>query len=688
MTVARVTDTGRLVMRWRGEVIVDLSRAFLDTNGAPQCTQVRVPSPDDHHNVLRQTAAQGVPAALEKDDVRTAVLETLRDLNVCSQRGLVEMFDASIGASSVTMPFGGATQMTPVQTMSALFPVLKGTTSCMSMMSYGFDPYLSSWSPYHGAHYAILHSVAKICASGADPSGLHFTFQEYFGKTSGDPASWGAPFAALLGAFEAQLAYGCAAIGGKDSMSGTFGSISVPPTLVSFAVAVGDAAQIVTPEFKKASSFLVLFEIEKDEEMVPRHREALAMYGEVHRLMREKKILSCYAADAYGLAAALNIMSFGNELGVTVDQSVSVQELFENLTGSLVAEVDAAHLIDALRVHGARKIGTVTKDKRFVYENCEILQPEALQVFNSRLEKVYPVSASSRKDKVDFPAAGERSVYICRHRHARPRVFIPLFPGTNCEYDLTRAFASAGADVSSRVFCNMKNEDIRESVRLFRKEIDQAQILMFPGGFSAGDEPDGSAKFFAAAFRNEEIAGAVMRLLEDRDGLALGICNGFQAMIKLGLLPGGRIEQQTKRSPTLTYNTIGRHVSRMAHLRVIDTHSPWLALCKKDEVYTSPVSHGEGRFVGDEDVIQKLFENGQVATLYADPKGNVTMDDLYNLNGSYCSIEGITSPDGRCYGKMAHAERKGAHVQVNVPGEQDMRLFEAGVRYFSEGKEA
>ncbi|MBR5969379.1 MAG: phosphoribosylformylglycinamidine synthase, partial [Lachnospiraceae bacterium] len=681
--VARVTDSGRLQMTWRGKTIVDLSRAFLDTNGARQETCAFLKSPSQEETPLGAVQCEAVRNLLDGGDIRGAWLQSLRELNVCSTQGLAEMFDASIGAGTVVMPFGGKYRMTPVQAMIAKIPVLEGITDDASAMSYGFDPYLSSWSPFHGAAYAVLHSVAKLVASGCAPEGLHFSFQEYFGRMTEDASRWGMVLQALLGAFSAQLALKTAAIGGKDSMSGTFRDIDVPPTLVSFAVGMTEASRTVTPELKREGNAILLFESVRNEQGLPDYEKNLELYREVHRLMREGKILSCTAPDAYGIAPALSKMAFGNALGVRMEDTLTPEELFRDATGHLLAEADAHALAEVLQLRGAYRIGTVTQEKSFRYRNAELFLPEALQCYTSRLERIYPTTYAAQEKKRVLPEPLKKDLLIRTNKIAKPRVFLPVFPGTNCEYDLTRAFQRAGAEVACVVFRNRSAEEIRESTKRFEEEIDRAQIIMFPGGFSAGDEPDGSAKFFAVTFRNERIREATHRLLYERDGLALGICNGFQAMIKLGLLPDGRITGQTKESPTLTTNVIGRHVSAMSYLKVISGNSPWLSLTSPGIVYASPVSHGEGRFFASEEIAMQLYGNGQVATCYCDPEGNVAFDPVWNPNGSVFAIEGILSPDGRCYGKMAHAERRGVNIAVNTYGEQDMRIFEAGVRYFT-----
>ncbi len=680
--VAVVTAEPRLVLNWRGKAIVNIKRAFLDTNGAHQETGVRVDIPEEKDNYFRRIATGRAAAALEKGDVKTAWLEQLSDLNVCSQKGLVEMFDSSIGAASVLMPYGGKYQLTETQAMVAKLPVLKGKTDTVTMMSYGFDPFLSSWSPYHGAIYAVTESMAKIVACGGDCRKIRFTFQEYFRRMTSDPQRWSQPFAALLGAYDAQIGYGLPSIGGKDSMSGTFNDIDVPPTLVSFAVDVAKEKDIITPELKAPGNRLVQFWFAKDEYDVPVYEKVLGLFGQITALIREGVIVSAYALDARGLVPAVSKMAFGNRLGVKLADGLPEKDLFENGIGDIVAEVPADLLGKLEGIESYRVVGEVTEEDGFAYKDMFLPMEEALEAWTSRLEKVFPTKAARDAAPVESPLYRADRIYVCGHRAAKPVVFIPVFPGTNCEYDSAKAFERAGAKAVTKVFKNRTAEDIRESVEEFEKAIGEAQIIMFPGGFSAGDEPDGSAKFFATAFRNERLKEAVQKLLQERDGLALGICNGFQAMIKLGLVPYGEFRGQAEDSPTLTFNTINRHISKMVYTKVVSNKSPWLQEAEVGRVYVTPASHGEGRFVAPKEWIDRLFANGQVATQYADPDGKVSMDEEWNINGSYAAIEGITSADGRCFGKMAHAERRGRSVAVNIYGEQDMKIFEAGVRYF------
>ena len=681
--VAEVTKEPRLILNWRGKDIVNLSRAFLDTNGAHQETKVSVDIPSEEDNYFDRIAVDKVEEKVKNEDVKGAWLALMGDLNVCSQKGLVEMFDSSIGAGSVLMPYGGKYQLTETQAMVAKLPVLRGKTDTVTMMSYGFDPYLSSWSPYHGAVYAVTESMARIVANGGDYKKIRFTFQEYFRRMTSDPERWSQPFAALLGAYDAQIGYGLPSIGGKDSMSGTFNDIDVPPTLVSFAVDVAKDSDVITPELKTAGNSLVQFSIEKDDYDIPVYEKVMELYDSISGLMKKGIIVSSYALDSNGLAAALSKMAFGNGLGVAVDKEVPLRALFENGLGDIVAEI-AADKLEALAAADVdyMTVGKVTEEAAFTYKDTEISLEEALAAWKKPLEKVFPTKAVKDTTPIETRLYHKEQIYVCKNKVAKPTVFIPVFPGTNCEYDSTRAFERAGANVVTKVFKNLSAEDIRESVDAFEKAISQAQIIMFPGGFSAGDEPDGSAKFFATAFQNAKIKEAVTKLLQERDGLALGICNGFQALIKLGLVPFGEITGQTAESPTLTFNTINRHISKMVYTKVVSDKSPWLREAKLGQTYCSPASHGEGRFVANREWLDKLFANGQVATQYVDIDGNVSMDEEWNVNGSYCSIEGITSPDGRCFGKMAHAERRDTSVAINIYGEQDLKIFESGVAYF------
>ena len=718
VVVAQVTKEARLVMTWRGEEIVNLSRAFLDTNGAHQETKITVESP---------IRAESPFVRHDVYDIKGQWLHTLRDLNVSSQKGLVEMFDSSIGAGSVLMPYGGKTQLTETQAMVAKIPLTQGFTETVSMMSYGYDPYLSSWSPYHGAMYAVLDSVAKIVATGGSLDTIRFTFQEYFRRMNGDPKRWSQPFAALLGAYQAQLDLGLASIGGKDSMSGTFDHIDVPPTLVSFAVNVAKVKDIISPELKSAGNKLVWIRVPRDQNDLPNLKVIHELYTQFTKNVKAGRILSAYALDRFGVIPALTKMALGNHIGVRMEHSIDERDLFSAAWGDLIAEVPCDKVAELTVPYTV--IAVTTNTDGFEYKNGVYVSiQEAVDAWMGTLEDVFPTksnyhaedttkhnpdfeyhvnsldqnsnetSANNLEENTNSVAINLHtqdqiitkkktknvfsSIFLGKEEDKKPAVFIPVFPGTNCEVDSTRAFESAGAKVRTRIFKNQNIDDIRQSIQEFKAAIEKSQIIMFPGGFSAGDEPDGSAKFFATAFQQEVLREEVMRLLNERDGLALGICNGFQALMKLGLLPYGEIRGQVEDSPTLTHNTIGRHISKMVYTKVVNNHSPWLLNTQKDDVYVIPASHGEGRFVANEQWIQQLFRNQQVATQYCDVHGNVHMEEPWNINGSMAAVEGITSVDGRIFGKMAHSERRGDGVAINIYGEQDMKLFEAGVTYF------
>ena len=670
--VAVVTAEPRLVLNWRGKAIVDLSRAFLDTNGAHLTAEVEVELPKRSENPFGYAAGESV---------RDKWLNVLGDLNVCSQKGLVEMFDASIGAGTVTMPYGGKYQLTETQSMIAKIPLLKGHTDAATVMSYGFDPYLSSWSPYHGAVYAVCDSVAKVAAVGGDIDKIHLTFQEFFRRMDDNkPERWSQPFAALLGAYEAQLELGLASIGGKDSMSGTFNEIDVPPTLVSFAVDVASVKDIITPELKVAGNRLVLLTVKRDGDLLPDYEDLKAQYRALTEDIKAKRVLSAYVLERHGAAEAVTKMALGNGLGVKLADNVSEETLFAPGWCNLLLEVPA----EALGKLSCRTelFGEVTATPVLSYRGTEISLAEAEKAWTGTLEEVFPTRVTEGGEILDRPLYHAASVAVCGHKIGTPRVFIPVFPGTNCEYDSARAFEEVGAVTSAPIFRNQNAEDIAASVEAYRNEIRNAQIVMFPGGFSAGDEPDGSAKFFAQVFRNEVVKEELLKLLNERDGLVLGICNGFQALIKLGLLPDANIKEQAPDAPTLAMNRIGRHLSRVVNLKVVSDKSPWLRKAELGGVYANVISHGEGRFVAPQETIEALFRAGQVATQYCDLEGRVSTDELWTPNGSYAAIEGITSQDGRIYGKMAHPERIGEHINKNIPLRQDLGIFAAGVAYF------
>ena len=691
--VAVVTEEKRLVLSWRGKEIVNIARKFLDTNGAHQETTAVVTMPkaeDNYFNKGADYAAARTSKKLAKNEgvlagkegIEAAWLAMLADLNSCSKKGLVEMFDSSIGASTVTMPYGGKYQLTPVQTMVAKLPVLRGKCDTVTMMSYGFDPYLSSWSPYHGAAYAVISSVAKIVAAGGDYTKIRFTFQEYFRRVGTDPKRWGEPLAALLGAYEAQMKLGLPSIGGKDSMSGTFQDIDVPPTLVSFAVDIAKTGDVITGEFKKAGNKIVKFGMKKDAYSLPDYEDFMAQMTKITALAREGAVASMYALGAKGIAEAVSKMGFGNKLGAKICAGCTSEDaLFAPAYGEILAEVSDVSKLDAAGV-SYYVVGEVTEEPVFAYGGVKISMEDALAAWTDTLEKVFPTRSKVKETETPKILFDAKTIYTAKNKIAKPTVFIPVFPGTNCEYDTLRAFEAAGANVNTVVFKNRNEADIRESVLAFEKAIKEAQILMFPGGFSAGDEPDGSGKFIATAFQNAKITDAVNALLKERDGLALGICNGFQAIIKLGLVPYGEITPQKEDSPTLTRNNIGRHISKSVYTKVVTNKSPWLMKAELGGVYAIPASHGEGRFVASKEWLEKLAANGQIATQYVDLDGNPTMDEDFNPNASYWAIEGITSPDGRVLGKMAHSERRGDGVAMNIYGEQNQRIFESGVEYF------
>lgn len=664
--VAKVLEEKRLQMTWRSKTIVDLSRAFLDTNGATSTTDVYVKAPNEEKNPFEYNNTE--------ENIEKRWLETVSDLNVASQKGLVEMFDSSIGAKSVLMPYGGKYQLSETQSMVAKLPLLNEESDAVTIMSYGFDPYLSSWSPYHGAMYAVVSSLSKIVAAGGDYKKVHFTFQEYFRRMT-DSSTWGEPISALLGAYEAQMKLGLASIGGKDSMSGSFNDINVPPTLVSFAVAVGDNKNIISTELKNPGNKLYFVKLKRDKYDLPDFEYLKRIYSDIQTEITNKKIVSAFVLERNGIAEAVSKMCFGNMLGVSLKADEEI--LFSPEFGGFLLESESE-----LDFEGAGYLGEVIEEPKIIVNSEEISLDKILKNWKKPLESVFPsVEEPENKEELEDKLYQAESIYIAKEKNAIPRVFIPVMPGTNCEYDSIRAFRRAGASAEAFVFRNSSPLAIKESVEHYKNEIRNSQIIMFPGGFSAGDEPDGSAKFFATVFRNEVLKKEIEDLLL-RDGLILGICNGFQTLIKLGLLPDGKIKAQEEFSATLATNTIGRHISKMAYLKVVSNKSPWLMNANLGDVYANPVSHGEGRFVAPKERIDELFKNGQVATRYVDLNGNPTMCGEYNPNGSYAAIEGITSPDGRIFGKMAHSERRENGVAINVFEKQDLQIFESGVKYF------
>ena len=671
--VAKVESEKRLVMSWRGKNIVDISRAFLDTNGARQEADVCVCMPDKDSNIF---------AKPEVSDIKKTWLEMLKDLNSSSQKGLVEMFDSTVGGKSVYMPYGGKYMLSETQSMIAKLPLVDKDSDFVTIMSYGFDPYMAQWSPYHSAAYAVLDSVAKVVAAGGDYSKIYLSFQEYFKKLGTEAKRWGEPFAALLGAYSAQKGLSLAAIGGKDSMSGSFNDLDVVPTLVSFAVATGSVDDIISPELKNEGSKLILIDIARDKYDVPDYADVKETYAKVHDDIKNKRIISAYALNRFGIAQAVSYMAFGNKLGVRLEHNLDERELFAPRFASLIAEVKDGELGKLNCSYTV--IGEVNKEGFIEYADTKIDLEEAIAAWQETLEPVFPSSAKEIADKkIEVKLFEAPTVHICDKKCVKPQVIIPVMPGTNCEDDAERAFVRAGASVSSMVFRNSSPEDVRESVKELAAAISKSNILMLPGGFSAGDEPDGSAKFFATVFRNELIKREVEKLLKDRDGLVLGICNGFQTLIKLGLVTDGIIKDQDEYSPTLTMNSIGRHISTMGYIKVMSNLSPWLRKAELGGVYANPASHGEGRFVAQSKDIEKFISNGQIATMYADLDLSPNIGDNYNFNGSYMAVEGMSSPDGKVFGKMLHSERIGRGVSINIYGEQDMKIFESGVEYFT-----
>ncbi len=673
--VAVVSENPRLTMNWRGDTIVSLSREFLNTNGVTQVASAYITAPDENNRYRTD-----VPKVLEGMSAEEAFKANLTRLEVCSQIGLAERFDSSIGAATVNMPFGGKYQLTPNEAMAAKLPLEKGETDDATAMSFGYIPGTSRWSPFHGSAYAVLESMSKLLAIGADPLKARLTFQEYFERLHDKPQRWGKPAAALLGAMTAQIEMGVPSIGGKDSMSGSFEQLDVPPTLVSFAVAMTKASKTISSEFKRAGSRVIYVPLpEDDKTAMPIWGHVKEMYQRVHELMEQGRVLSAGVVKEGGAAAQVCKMCFGNKLGFKFDHELTKREMFAPLSGSLILEMADDGEAEGFLYYN---LGTTTEEPVIDIVSARLDIDELIELWTSKLEKVFPTKAECPSITVDAPLYTQRSVKAPAIKTAKPTVFIPVFPGTNCEVDTARAFEKAGAQPQLLIVKNLKPSDIEETIDEMEKLIRRSQIIMFPGGFSGGDEPEGSGKFIATAFRNPRIAQAVTDLLEARDGLMLGICNGFQALIKLGLVPFGKITDIKDGDPTLTFNTIGRHISHMAYTRVTSVKSPWLSGVNAGDVFAVPVSHGEGRFVADEQTVRVLSENGQIATQYVDLDGNPSGDIQWNLNGSVCAIEGITSPDGRILGKMGHSERKGENLYSNVPFAKDQKLFESGVNYF------
>lgn len=681
--VATVTDTGYLRMFWNGKAIVDINREFLDTNGVKQTTDVHVTKVDEENTFFSSNEiVKDVKCASMKDKFT----KVLSDLNVCSQKGLVEMFDNTIGGNTVLMPFGGKYQATPTQGMVAKIPVLGGETNTSTIMTYGYNPKVGKWSPFHGALYAVVESVCKLVAIGGNYSTTRLTFQEYFEKLGNNPEKWGKPFSALLGAFYAQSKFEIPAIGGKDSMSGTFKDIEVPPTLVSFAVDTVDAKKVVSPEFKKADSKVVMLCVSKAENDVVDFEELKRNLDKVRELIPGNKVLSTYALGFAGVGEAISKMAFGNKIGFKFSQEAEKafidEKLFEASYGNIVLEL-ANDDLSMLEGYNYVVLGSTVKEASIFIKGEELALDELYKAHCSTLEPIFPTKTEEVKSKIEtisYISQGEAkksSLSI-----ATPRVFIPAFPGTNCEYDSARAFERAGANANIKVFKNLTYKDIEDSIDTIVNEIKSSQIIMLPGGFSAGDEPDGSGKFIATVFRNPRVQEAINEFLTQKDGLMLGICNGFQVLIKLGLVPYGEIRVPSESAPTLTYNNIGRHQAKIARTRISSNKSPWLAQTNVGDIHNIAISHGEGKFVASEDVMRELIANGQVATQYVDFNNEATYDIEFNPNGSFYAVEGITSADGRVFGKMGHSERIGEEVFKNIIGEKDQKIFESGVKYF------
>ncbi|MEG2956791.1 MAG: phosphoribosylformylglycinamidine synthase [Christensenellaceae bacterium] len=663
--VAKVTDNARMRLFWNGKNIVDISREFLDSNGATQHANAEVVQFFDKENIFAEE--------MQKTPKET-LLSLLADLNICSQKGLQEMFDSTIGAGSVTMPLGGKRQLSPIQAMCAKIPCDTGDSKTATLMSYGLDPYLMSKSPFIGSVYAILSSVAKLVSAGGNAADSWLTLQEYFERLYDVPQRWGKPLSALLGAYYAQKQLGIAAIGGKDSMSGSFKEIDVPPTLCAFCVAPVLAADVITPEFKKAGNKLYLLDIKKDENGLPDFKDVLEKYEKINKMIVDKVIVSAYAVSRGGILAAAAKCAMGNNLGV---------KLFKNHLSKLTQKNYGAILVEAADITDNDFVlqGEIREEPTLEFCGEKVELEEAVNAYTGTLEGVYATKTAD-SGEIKTPLYKKKNIMVCKYKTAIPRVVIPVFPGTNCEYDTAAAFEEAGALPQIVIMRNLSAQEIDESLRCLQSEIQNAQMIMLPGGFSGGDEPDGSGKFIATTFRNKRIKDATHDLLKNRDGLMLGICNGFQALIKLGLVPYGQITDMREDSPTLTYNTIGRHVSCMVRTRITSANSPWLAQCNAAEVHTVAVSHGEGRFVAAQKEISELIKNGQVATQYINFEDQPTMDIAFNPNGSMCAIEGILSPDGRVFGKMGHSERAGRNIAKNVPGSYDQKIFESGVKYF------
>ncbi|GAA0223523.1 phosphoribosylformylglycinamidine synthase [Metaclostridioides mangenotii] len=681
--VASVTNTGYMRLFWNGQTIVDISRAFLDTNGVKQTTDVHVTKVDEEKKFFGKNE---ILDKIDSSSMKERFEKVMSDLNVCSQKGLIDKFDSTIGAGTVLMPFGGKYQSTPSQAMVAKIPVLGGETNTSTIMTYGYNPRIGKWSPFHGALYSVVDSIAKLVAVGGNYSTARLTFQEYFEKLGNDPKKWGKPFSALLGAYYAQNKLEIPAIGGKDSMSGTFKDIDVPPTLVSFAVDTVDASKVVSSDFKKNNSQVIMLYTEKGEDDVLDFEEFKSNLDKVRSLIHNGDVLSTYAVGFAGIGEAISKMSFGNKIGFKfskeAEEKFGEDKMFEPFYGSIILEL-GENVISNLEAHNYIVLGKTTEDEIISICGENINLDELYKSYANTLESIFPTKSSDIKSKIEtisYKSTGEVKKSLLRT--VSPKVFIPAFPGTNCEYDIARAFEKAGAKTSIEIFKNLNQNDIESSIYTMVDEIKSSQIIMLPGGFSAGDEPDGSGKFIATVFRNPRVMEAINQFLTKQDGLILGICNGFQVLIKLGLVPYGEIRTIDEKSPTLTYNQIGHHQSKIVRTRISSNNSPWLTQTEVGDIHSIPISHGEGRFVADEEMIDRLIENGQVATQYVDFNNEATYDVEFNPNGSFYAVEGITSLDGRVFGKMGHSERLGNNVIKNIYGEKDQKIFESGVNYF------
>ncbi|MCX7726602.1 MAG: phosphoribosylformylglycinamidine synthase, partial [Chitinispirillaceae bacterium] len=676
--IGKVQEKRRLQMVWRNKMIVDISRDFIDTNGVQRKTTVKIKKPEVNNNYFSDNNI-----ILDKEDIKKRWIESVSSLNTCSQQGLIEMFDSTIGAGTVLLPFGGLYQKTPIQTMAAKLPILRGETTTGTLMSYGYNPQLSKWSPFHGAIFAIVEAVSKIVAYGGDPKKIRLSLQEYFEKVGNDPEKWGKPFAALLGAYLAQIKMKIPSIGGKDSMSGTFKDLNVPPTLVAFAVAPVDIRDIISPEFKEEDSSVVFLKVIRDKNEIPDFEYFDKMLSKIKNGILQKDIISAYVVGCGGCAEAITKMCWGNKIGIKIDEKIEPELLFTKDICSFVLEIKKGATIESL-FEGLcyYLIGKTIKKPEIEIADISISLTELLKASESVLSSVFPIYPPKEDLNLKIPYYTTKTDKKSSITIAKPRVLITVFPGTNCEYDTIKAFTKAGALCQEFVAKNLSPSEIEESIELMVKIVKNSQIIMIPGGFSAGDEPDGSGKFIAAFFRNPKIKESISEFLEKRDGLMLGICNGFQALIKLGLVPYGKILDMETTSPTLTFNTLGRHISKMVYTEIVSVKSPWLSKVKVGDIHVIPISHGEGRFIASKETIDKLIKNGQIATRYTEyPYGGYYFSDT-NPNGSMFAIEGITSPDGRILGKMGHSERTGRYVGKNIYGEKDQHIFEAGVDYF------